>query len=255
MTRRRFASVLALPALAQPAPPSGLHLFLLAGQSNMAGRGVVEPQDQLPIPGVFTLDKALEWQPAVDPIHFDKPIAGVCLGRSFARTLQRLAPGAPFGLIPAALGGSSLDEWKPGGALFSNAVRRAAAASKSGALRGILWHQGEAESAAESRARTYARRWTSMISALRSELGAPALPVVVGQLGLFLQLADGKSPFAPLVNEQLATLPLQVPATAFVSSAGLAHKGDEVHFDAPSLRELGRRYAHAYLTLDPRWGA
>ena len=34
------------------------------------------------------------------------------------------------------------------------------------------------------------------------------------------------------------------------SSQGLKHKGDEVHFDAASYRELGRRYADALLALE-----
>ena len=55
------------------------------------------------------------------------------------------------------------------------------------------------------------------------------------------------------VDEQLAIIPLQVPHTAFVSSSGLKPKSDNVHFDAPSLREFGRRYAHAFLMLDPGW--
>jgi len=38
-----------------------------------------------------------------------------------------------------------------------------------------------------------------------------------------------------------------------VSSAGLRDKGDSVHFDTPSLHEFGRRYAYAFLALDPTW--
>lgn len=37
--------------------------------------------------------------------------------------------------------------------------------------------------------------------------------------------------------------------TAFVSSEGLTDKGDLAHFDAKSARELGKRYAEAYLEL------
>jgi len=36
-----------------PVPP--LQLFLLAGQSNMAGRGTVEPEDRVPHPRVWLL--------------------------------------------------------------------------------------------------------------------------------------------------------------------------------------------------------
>lgn len=227
-----------------------INVFLLAGQSNMAGRGVVEEQDRAEMPGVFALNKEREWRPAADPIHFDKPIAGVGLGRSFARTLQRLQPGARIGLVPAAFGGTSLEEWKPGGKLFTDAVERTRAGVREGVLRGILWHQGEAESGKEELARSYAERWLTMMAALRGEVGE--VPVVVGELGRFFR--GGKQPYAEMVNEQLATLPVKGRRVAFVSSEGLAHKGDEVHFDAAGLRELGRRYAFAYAGLDAEWG-
>ena len=51
------------------------HLFLLVGQSNMAGRGVVDAQDKTPDPRILMLNKAGEWASAVDPLHFDKPAA------------------------------------------------------------------------------------------------------------------------------------------------------------------------------------
>jgi hypothetical protein len=41
----------------------------------------------------------------------------------------------------------------------------------------------------------------------------------------------------------LAKIPARVPHTGCASSAGLTHKGDQVHFDTASQRELGRRYA------------
>jgi hypothetical protein len=242
MLRRSFLS---LPALAAAEDRQSLQLFLLIGQSNMAGRGKVKNKDRQPLPRVFSLSKDLEWVPAVDPLHWDKPkIAGVGLARSFAQTLTARNPQAVIGLIPAAFGGTSLDQWAPGGELYTAAVARARAARKSGTLRGILWHQGEADSADDDTARSYADRWSRLALSLRSDL-AP-VPIVVGQLGSFLQ-----APFAETVNEQLAVLPVRVPLTAFVPSGGLAHRGDHLHFNAGALREFGRRYACAFLMLDP----
>jgi hypothetical protein len=238
---------------AQMQVPGNLQLFLLVGQSNMAGRGSVEDTDRVPIPGVFMFNKELAWTPAVDPIHFDRPERiGVGMGRSFALTLLENNPKAAIGLIPAAMGGSSLAQWAPQGELFGDAVRRAKAARKSGVLRAILWHQGESDSAQEADARSYRDRWTKIINALRQELGATDVPVVVGQLGEFL-LPD--RPLSGLVNEQLATIPLTVPLTAFVSSARLADQGDRIHFDSAAYREFGRRYALAFLSLDSSWAA
>ena len=111
-----------------------------------------------------------------------------------------------------------------------------------------MWHQGEADSGKEENAKSYRERWTKVIGSLREDLNSANVPVVVGQLGEFYM-----GPFARIVDEQLAIIPLQVPRAAFVSSAGLKPKSDNVHFDAPSLREFGRRYSHAFLMLDPNW--
>jgi hypothetical protein len=122
---------------------------------------------------------------------------------------------------------------------------------RSGKLRGILWHQGEADSGKKELAAAYRQRFSAMIAQLRTELGEPAVPVVVGELGEFL--SEGQYPFAALVDEQLALIPLAVPHTAFVSSAGLTSNPDHIHFDARSQREFGRRYALAFLGLDATW--
>ena len=200
----------------------------------MAGRGVVEAQDKQPIPRVYMLTKEMEWKPAVDPLHTDKPaVAGVGLARSFARELLKSNPSAAIGLIPAAFGGTSLDEWKPGDKLYNDAVARARFAMKSGKLRGILWHQGEADSSKEENAKTYRERLAKVIGSLREDLNAPELPVVLGQLGEFLE-----APFAGAVNEQLAIAPLRLSGVAFVNSHGLKPKSDNVHFDSAALREF-----------------
>ena len=70
--------------------PRPFDVVLLVGQSNMAGRGVVGAEDRVPSPHVWMLDKAGAWVPAVDPVHYDKPIAGVGPGRTFGIELARL---------------------------------------------------------------------------------------------------------------------------------------------------------------------
>ena len=55
------------------------------------------------------------------------------------------------------------------------------------------------------------------------------------------------------VNPRCVIRELDGTRVAFVSSQGLTHKGDVLHFDSPSLREFGRRYAHAFLMLDADW--
>ena len=250
----RLLWALAIPLVCCPVDLPKLQLFLLIGQSNMAGRGTVEAEDKEVIPHVFALNKDGEWVAAIDPVHFDKPkLAGVGIARTFGRVLAATDPTVSIGLIPAAVGGTSLDQWKPGGELYQDAVRRAKIAMKSGTLRGILWHQGESDGGAEDKASSYGERWVSMIRQLRADLNAPDVPVVVGGLAEWKVALPPGQAFVPKVNEQLALLALRAPHTAFASSAGLTTLADHAHFDARSQRELGRRYALAFLSLDPSW--
>jgi len=52
-----------------------------------------------------------------------------------------------------------------------------------------------------------------------------------------------------VANNANMDLPQKVKLTAFVTADGLKHKGDKVHFDSESYRELGRRYAKAYFAI------
>jgi hypothetical protein len=55
--------------------PNKFKLFLLAGQSNMAGRGEVTPADTIGNAHILRLNRDGEWEIAKDPIHFDKNVA------------------------------------------------------------------------------------------------------------------------------------------------------------------------------------
>lgn len=234
---------------------SKFHLYILIGQSNMAGRGEVEPQDKEPHPRVLMFTKSQTWAPAVDPLHFDKPkIAGVGLGSTFGRVMAEQDPDVVIGLIPCAVGGTPLKRWSEGGDLFEQAVQRAKVAIKDGTLRGVLWHQGEAETNNEELSRSYGTRLAAMVEALRKTLDAPDVPFVAGKLGEFLYELD-RAPYAKVVNEQIKASEKVIPNFACVESEGLKAKSDQIHFDSASLREFGKRYAQAMLQLQKRTSA
>lgn len=229
------------------------HLFLLVGQSNMAGRGKIEPQDQQHHSRLLMLSKYGTWVPAVDPLHFDKSVAGVGLGRTFGLQLIADDPQITVGLIPCAVGGSPIDSWQPGQFYpptashpWDDAMLRARIAQKSGVIKGILWHQGESDSN-QDLAAGYQVRLDNLIDRMRSELQIPDTPFIVGQMGQFAERPWDE--FRHTVDQAHQTLPMRVPQTAFVSSDGLQHKGDQVHFNSAAYRELGRRYANAYLAI------
>jgi hypothetical protein len=259
---RLVASLLAAAAIALAAlpcaaeeklpPKENFHLYLLVGQSNMAGRGKVEEQDRQPIPRVLVFNKENQWAPAIDPLHFDKTSAGVGVGRSFARAMAEAQPDVTIGLIPCAVGGSPIDSWTPGGEHkqanahpYDDMLRRAKLALPAGTLKGILWHQGESDSSALL-AGAYEAKLHALIARMRKELDAAEVPFLAGQMGQFAERPwnDAKQ----LVDAAHRALPEKAPHTAFVSSDGLTDK-DGVHFDSPSYRELGRRYAYALLEL------
>jgi hypothetical protein len=232
-----------------------LHLYLLMGQSNMAGRGKIGPEDKTPHPQVLVFTPANRWESAVEPITHDKPtMLGVGPGLAFGKAMAETKSGATIGLVPCAFGGTPLKRWERGGDLYLNAVHRARLAMHDGTLKGILWHQGESDSGTSTNAHTYGDRLAKMIKDIRADLGAPNLPVVVGQIGEFLyDRGPEHSPYARVVNDALAKLPERVPFTGCASAKDLKHKGDQLHFDAASQRELGRRYAAEMLRLwNPR---
>jgi hypothetical protein len=233
------APALAVDAPFKPPAKEKFMIFLLVGQSNMAGRGKVEAQDEKSHPRVWKLDKEGKWAPAVDPLHWDKPnIAGVGLGTTFGKTIAEMYPDATIGLVPAAFGGTSIDQWSPEekDGLYADAIKRAKTALKDGTLAGILWHQGEADM---KKSDTYAEKAKKLFADFRRDLGSPNVPVVVGAIGEFV--AGGEA-----INGVLRSLPSVIPHSAFVESNGLTDKGDKVHFNAESYRQFGKRYAEAW---------
>jgi len=241
-------------------PKQKFHLFLLVGQSNMAGRGKIADQDKKPHPRVLTLGKDLSWKPAVAPLHFDKPrIVGVGLGGTFGREIAKTDPSITVGLIPCAVGGSPIDAWTEGAYYkptkshpWDDAMKRARHALKFGELKGILWHQGESDSK-PGLAEDYEKKLHALIARFRKELNAGNVPFIGGQMGQFKERpwSDAKKQ----VDQAHRDLGSKVFRAAFVNSDGLKHKGDEVHFDAAGFRELGRRYAKAYFDLTEARGA
>lgn len=225
-----------------------LTVFLLIGQSNMAGRGRLGEVPALRDPRVSMFRDGC-WMPATEPLHTDKPaIAGVGLGMSFAAELVARASVTPIGLVPCAVGGTALSCWMSGADLYKRAVALTQQALSQGQLRGILWHQGEGDADTAEDANSYGRRFQQMIGGLRLRLSAADVPVIAGELGTFLQSRTDCNYFN-VVNRQLRELVGRLPAYGCASADGLTDNGDSLHFNSVSLREFGRRYAHKYIDM------
>lgn len=225
-----------------PPADSNFHLYLLIGQSNMAGRGLPDSLSDPRDPRILMLDSLNQWVMARDPVHFDKPaMAGVGPGLSFAQQMLKAKPNIRIGLIPCAWGGSPIKVWDPGATYlnhhpYEEAIARTRLAMQSGVLKGVLWHQGESDNDS-ARAAVYLEKLGVLIGRIRTALQKPGLPFVAGELGYFLK--------EKYINEVLKQLTVTVPHTALVSAEGLTDKGDHLHFNTASARLLGERYAEA----------
>ena len=226
-----------------------MQVFLLIGQSNMAGRGRLGEVAPLVDDRVLMYREG-QWVKAKEPLHTDKPErAGVGLGMSFAIELLKVRPGVRIGLVPCAVGGTPLSRWVPGADLYENAVAVCREALAEGKLKGILWHQGESDSGSGEDAGSYGVRFRAMIESLRRQFNSPGVPVVAGELGEFIKDRDEFGYF-DTVNRQLREMEGEVPVYGCVSSEGLGDNGDMAHFNAAALREFGVRYARKYLELE-----
>ncbi len=231
------AALLTLPGFAQDSP-SPDKVFLLIGQSNMAGRAALEKGDDHPIPRVLLLDDKGKWIPATNPLNrfaTDRKVLSmqrISPGAGFAKVMSKAFPDAPIGLISNARGGTSVEQWQKGQPLYDHIIERLQAVDNL-KVDGVIWHQGEANRNDSK----YLGKLQNVIEALRIDLKSPKLPFVAGEI-------YGEAP----VNDILGQLPGKVPATGVASAAGLK-VFDKVHFDRKSQFTLGERYAEQMLKL------
>ena len=132
---------------------NNVNIYILAGQSNMAGRGTIEAIDTIINSHIWKFDKAEHWVPAKEPLHFDKPkVVGVGPGFAFANEIWKADTTVMVYLVPCAVGGTKIDLWTPGAFdsttkthPYDDAISRIRKAMAFGEIKGIIWHQGESD--------------------------------------------------------------------------------------------------------------
>lgn len=228
------------------------HVFLLVGQSNMAGRAAIEAEDEGEIEGVDLWNIAeKKWEPAKAPFNRHSPhrkemsMQRLNPGPTFAKAWRDAHPGVKVGIVCSVRGGTSIEQWEKGRqdpwALYDSALaaaKAALAADPESKLVGILWHQGESNSGA---AEEYPAKLKALVATWRADFDSAELPFVFGQIGQW-------NPDYAAFNEMIVKQPANIPHTACVETNGLTNM-DKAHFDSKSQRELGKRYAKAMLEL------
>jgi hypothetical protein len=213
-------------------------VFLLIGQSNMAGRAALEDGDEKRIANVLMLDDKGQWISATNPLNrfaTDRKVLSmqrISPGAGFAHEISTKLPGRTIGLISNARGGSKIQQWGKGQALYVHAMNRL---SKVKGLRidGVLWHQGEGN----RNDADYLERLTELVARVRVDLNNKNLPFVAGEI-------YGEA----IVNDHMSRLVETVPHTGLARAHELT-VFDKVHFDRKSQLTFGKRYATEMLRL------
>lgn len=224
-------------------------VFIMAGQSNMAGRGIVEPGDTIADKRILSVNKDGQIIIAKEPLHFYEPErTGLDCGLSFAKTLIKRVPDSiSILMIPTAVGGSSISQWLNDSVyrnvkLFSNFLAKMEIGKQHGTIKGILWHQGESDANDEDIPH-YKKRLGLLFSKFRMAVGSNELPVLIGELGSF---SENPEDFG-LINKAIHDYAAEDKNSRIISTKDLKDKGDHLHFDSKGQRTMGRRFAKEYL--------
>ena len=243
-----------IPAIPDYKPAKeNVWIFILAGQSNMAGRGLVEAEDTIPNERVFSINHEGEIIPAREPLHWYEPqLTGLDCGHSFGKTLAPHLPDSVTILIlPMAVGGSSISQWIGDSThrnvtLFSNFKEKVAFGKANGTIKAILWHQGESDSGSEELIELYQERLQTLFLKFRTQIGNDSLPILIGELGSY----SANDANWQAVNRQIKAYMASDPYASLIPTSDFTHKGDFIHFDSEGQRELGKRFALKFLDIN-----
>ncbi len=240
-------------------------LWLLAGQSNMAGSAFMPSLSETSsMVHAFYMDNT--WGIAQAPIHDPGRAAAPVHGGNPANPPRRgrgAGPGLPFAvemykktgvpqaLIPCAHGGTGLEQWDPalkklkGGSLYGAAIERLKMLG--GKVAGLLWYQGCNETGSDEKVQAYKAKTKKLFAAFRRDCKNPALPIVLAQLGSFVterDLTDHAGYRWLAVRNDQYQLGLQLKNCACVPAIDL-ELDDCIHLSNRAVAVLGKRMAEA----------
>lgn len=179
-------------------------VFLLGGQSNMVGQGVIE---ELSAPYDAPQPDVKFWHDGWVPLAPGFGNEGECFGPelSFGRAIKDALPTDTIHLVKYGSNGKALyNDFKPDSGRFYREMMqtfRAALADLDAAgieyeISGMLWMQGESD-AYESQAEFYEANLRNFIQAMRSEFKTPDMPFIIARV---LDYFGGMRP--PKIGEQ-----------------------------------------------------
>ncbi|TZF86272.1 sialate O-acetylesterase (plasmid) [Pedobacter sp. BS3] len=245
----------------QDKPVKNLDIYLLIGQSNMAGVAEVSTLQRDTLSKVFLFNDKNQWEKAVctQEEGFNRYST---VKKSYP---QKLGPGYGFaqkltayvkqdiGVVVNAKGGTSIVWWQKGYEgpndynLYEQAIARAKAAlaaTPGSTIKAIIWHQGESDNSSPKN-ELYMSRLKKLVADLRTDLGNDKLPFIAGEVGTWNGRGKGVNPVIRQIQDS-------IPYSTWVSSSGLTSidvKKNNPHFDTYSQLVLGGRYADKVLQI------
>jgi len=250
-----------LDSLERQAAGDAVPLYIFAGQSNAVGwktntseltPALLAAQGNVLFYGPTSSTPSPAWGAFQPPDETGIPSGSgfgpeITAGRDLAAAL-----GDPkVAMVKFAAGGTNLHtQWNPniGGSLYAQMMTRvnqsvAALPGQQGATAdpaGFFWMQGESDSDTLVHANAYQANLANLIRRVRSDLGRPDLPVVLGQI-------NNAFNYTWLVRQAQATVAANLPYVRLATTDDLQRApGDPIHFSTQGTVDMGVRFASVF---------
>lgn len=225
------------------------HVYILAGQSNMMGKGKT-----------YQLPAYLKRQPhnvefyyqgrkrqLAKFSHFGPEV-------SFAHEISRKFPNDKHIIIKHVATGTSISQWLPGSPLFNGLMRQRdfiKVTTKSDAITNkiaskkvdaIIWMQGEKDARSKVNATRYEANLKRFIMGVRSTLNSPQSTFIMGQVNP----EDPAFHMLETVNKAQVNTQKSLAKIKLINTDNLGKIYDKVHYNTQGQIDLGKRFAKAY---------
>jgi hypothetical protein len=232
-----------------------LKLFILAGQSNMAGMGNNEELPPALKQPQSTIKTYVCLEAASNGWDVLKPGWGLYNGcgceLAFGRNIALANPSDSFAIIKAAREATSLDiDWRPpssGGSIgqlyteFVYNLHHAVDLLGSGydiEFAGMCWLQGESDAMALDYSNVYKSNIVNFVADVRKELNAPAMPFIIAMID-----SQPTWQYNAIVRAAERDAAVVISNTAIFDTRGFGTNG--MHYTTAGLDRIGAEFALA----------
>lgn len=226
------------------------HIFMLMGQSNMAGAtpfndGDKNTDERLKVWGGCN-QPAGQWNTATPPLNDCPGEKGWNLSNSvdpgiwFGKTLLEVLPeGDTIGLVGTAESGESINTFISGGSHHQMILNKVAGVKDAGRFAGVIFHQGESDCGAAD--------WPGKVVQLYDEVKTAwgvnyDVPFILGEI------PAGNADCANKHNPKIHEAAEQLPMGYWISQEGTSIF-DQYHFDHESVVLMGTRYGEKMIEV------